>query len=504
MRIRPATILIAGLLLLPACSEQGPDVEKVKLDVTAELAAMAGPDGQKYLGYDGVEAAADGDKTKVTVKGLKFLVAGAEAMTIGDVEFHALAKGDDQYEITDLKIPAKMTFKGPQGEVVAEVAAQTWSGLWSTKYHSFLSGDGKYTGIKLSGPGMEGAAAEVAEIAMKMTSEDRGNGVFDQTGTGTLKSLKIAGPEGSGAFASGEFKSEVKGARLADMQSFGRDWQAFVMGMSEGKPADATLLGRLKGYASMLAGMSMQGDLRGASFKDAAGAEMFSAEHVTFNGAGSGFDQPKAGVTFDIGFLGVKVPAADDNPMVAAYKQFIPSLVRFGYALDDIPPKELWSAWLDMMASGAFAPGNEAAAEAAAQGFGMQLLQLAVQAGSAFRITNFEIESPAARLKMDGKVKSDTASPMGASGTANIEVAGLDAIADAVKQSLPPEEAAGASGAFDVVRGFSNRETTADNGVVDRYAIVLTPAGEMTINNKPFDLFGMMMGMPGGTAAPTQ
>jgi hypothetical protein len=26
----------------------------------------------------------------------------------------------------------------------------------------------------------------------------------------------------------------------------------------------------------------------------------------------------------------------------------------------------------------------------------------------------------------------------------------------------------------------------------------------MTINDKPFDLFGMMMGMPGGTAAPTQ
>ena len=92
--------------------------------------------------------------------------------------------------------------------------------------------------------------------------------------------------------------------------------------------------------------------------------------------------------------------------------------------------------------------------------------------------------------------KADATSPMGASGTANIEVGGLDAIADAAKQSMPPEDAAGASGAFDMVRGFSNRETTADNKVVDRYAIALGPDGKMTINGKPFDMFGAMMGQP--------
>jgi hypothetical protein len=69
---------------------------------------------------------------------------------------------------------------------------------------------------------------------------------------------------------------------------------------------------------------------------------------------------------------------------------------------------------------------------------------------------------------------------------------------------MPPEEAAGVGGAFDLVRGFSNRETTADNKVVDRYAVVLAPTGEMTINNKPFDLFGTMMGVPTDPGAPPQ
>jgi hypothetical protein len=194
--------------------------------------------------------------------------------------------------------------------------------------------------------------------------------------------------------------------------------------------------------------------------------------------------------------LGLKVPAADLDPEVAKNKQFIPTMVKFGYALDDLPTKELWSAFLDLMATGAMQPGNEGASEQAAQGFAMQAVQLANQAGSAFRLTNLELEAPAARLKMDGKVTGDATSPMGVAGSANVEVSGLDAMADAAKQSMPPEDAAGASGMFDMVRGFSNRETTSDNKVIDRYAIVLAPDGKMTVNNKPFDLFGAMMGQP--------
>jgi hypothetical protein len=331
---------------------------------------------------------------------------------------------------------------------------------------------------------------------MKTTSDDKGNGVFDQTSTGTLKTLAITGPEGSGVFDSGEFKSEVKGAKLADLRALGEDWQALVMSAGEGKPADPALVTRLKGYLGVIAALSTHVDLAGMKVKDATSGDLFSADHLIMDGGGTTLDQPKAGLNFNMSLVGLKVPAADLNPEVAKNKQFIPTLVKFGYALDDLPAKELWSAWLDLFASGAMQPGNEAASQQAMQGVGMQMVQLASQAGSAFRLTTLELEAPAARLKMDGNIKADAASPMGATGSANIEVGGLDAIADAAKQSMPPEDAAGASGAFDMVRGFSNRETTADNKVVDHYAIALGQDGKMTINNKPFDLFGAMMGQP--------
>ncbi len=496
MRLLYASLLIAGLAVLPACSEKGVDVDKVKKDFIAEMDVLGGGAGQKYLAYDGVDAVADGDKAKVTIKGVKFLIPGAEPLAIGDIEMHAVPKGEDQYEITDGKIPSKFTFKGPQGDINIDIGSQSWAGLLSTKYHTLLGADAKYGGVKVSGPALEGGAVDLTEITYKAASEDKGNGVFDQTMTGTLKTLSITGPEGSGVFNSGEFKSEMKGAKLADLRAFGTDWQALILAAGEGKPIDAALVTRLKGYVGIVASMVTHADLAGMTVKDATGAEMFSAEHLVLDGGGTAWDQPKAGLSFGLSLLGLKVPAADLDPMVAQHKQFIPSMVKFGYAFDDLPAKELWGAWLDLMASGAMQPGNEAGAEMAMQGFGMQMMQLANQTGSAFRLTNLELEAPAARLKVDGTIKADATSPMGASGSANVEIAGLDAIADAAKQAMPPEDAAGASGAFDMVRGFSNRETTADNKAIDRYAIVLGPDGKMTINNKPFDLFNAMMGQP--------
>jgi len=494
MRLLYASLLIVGLAVLPACSEKGVDVDKVKKDFIAEMDAVSGTEGHKFLGYDSVDAVADGDKAKVTIKGVKFLVPGADPMVIGDVEMHAVPKGADQYDITDGKIPGKLTFKGPQGELVVDIGSQSWAGLLSTKYHTFLSADAKYGGIKVSGPALEGAVVELAEVTMKSASDDKGNGVFDQTTTGTLKTLAVTGPEGSGVFDGGDFKSEVKGAKLEDLRAFGADWQALMMGVGEGKPADRALVDRLKGYIGAVAALSTHADLAGMKVKDATGAEKVSAEHLVIDAAGTAWDQPKAGLSFDLSLVGLTVAAADLDPELAKNKQFIPTLIKFGYAFDDLPTKELWSAVLDLIASGAMQPGNEAAAQQAAQGFGMQVVQLASQAGSAFRLTNLELEAPGARLKMEGKIKSDATSPMGASGTANVEVGGLDSIADAAKQSMAPEDAAGASGMFDMVRGFSNRETTADNKVVDRYAITLAPDGKMTINGKPFDMFGAMMG----------
>jgi hypothetical protein len=115
MRLLYASLLIAGLAILPACSKQGVDVDKVKKDFTAEMDAISGAEGHKYLGYDGVDTVADGDKAKVTIKGVKFLVPGGDPLVIGDIEMHAVPKGDDQYDITDGKVPSKITFKGPQG-----------------------------------------------------------------------------------------------------------------------------------------------------------------------------------------------------------------------------------------------------------------------------------------------------------------------------------------------------------------------------------------------------
>src|SRR4030095_4279201 len=132
-------------------------------------------------------------------------------------------------------------------------------------------------------------------------------------------------------------------------------------GVGGGRRAERALVGRLKGYVGAIAALSSHADLAGMKVKDATGAEMFSAEHVVIDGGGTGGAQPKGGCSCDLSLLGLKVPAADLNPEAAQNKQFIPTMVKFGYALDDLPTKELWSAFLDLMATGAMQPGNEGA-----------------------------------------------------------------------------------------------------------------------------------------------
>src|SRR4030095_9006924 len=60
MRLLYASLFIVALAVLPSCSKQGVDVDKVKKDFTAEMDALGGPEGHKYLAYDGVDVVAEG------------------------------------------------------------------------------------------------------------------------------------------------------------------------------------------------------------------------------------------------------------------------------------------------------------------------------------------------------------------------------------------------------------------------------------------------------------
>jgi hypothetical protein len=207
-------------------------------------------------------------------------------------------------------------------------------------------------------------------------------------------------------------------------------------------------------------------------------------------------DQPKGKVTFGFQSLGLQVPAAAADPMMASLAQFIPSKFNMGFALEDVPPAAIWGAMIDLFASMDLSQQDPAQANAAAQAFGFQLMQMLQSAGSTFRLTGWEIETPAAQLKLDGAVKPSSNSIFGATANINTEITGLDAVIQGVVDTVGEAGAAEILAMVQVLRGYSIQEAAADGRTKDSFAIDVVETGEITINGKPFDMMGAMMGSP--------
>lgn len=492
MRVTRAILAVGVIAALAGCSDkQKVDVEKIKQEITAELAEMAGVDKNRYFAHDGVEVTPDVDGFDVKVANVRLLPDQPQSMILGAVDFHLVPKGEDQYDISELKLPSSVAFTEPSGgQGKLEIGDQQFKGLWSKSLNAFLNMDGTYKAIKISDP--SGGEATIEEVTASGVSTDKGNGLWDQTAKAVAKNLRIKGTDGTMIMAGIDVTSESHGVKLAELQKLREKFNQLASDATSGKPTDPAILQELRNYGNWLVDSKGSMDLSGLSFTDPAGAPVFTLEHFIVEGAATGMDQPTCDASFGFQTLGLKVPAAETIPMMASFGQFIPSRFNMGLAFDDVPPATIWGAMVDMFGTLDFTQQNPGQADVAAQVFGFQLLQVLQSAGSTFRMTGWEIETPATQLKLDGAVKPDAGSPFGAVANINTEITGFDAIIAVL----------GEAGAADVlpmialVRGFSNQEAAADGKMIDRYAIELLQTGEVTINGKPFDIMGAMMGTP--------
>ncbi|MGH6932213.1 MAG: hypothetical protein ACREEE_07240 [Dongiaceae bacterium] len=496
MRLARAFLAIAFIAAIGGCSDKNKaDVEKIKQDITTELAELAGPEKGRFFTHDGVEVVPDGEGFDVKVAGVRLIPDEQQSLALGTVEFHLVAKGEDQYDISELKLPSSLTFKEPSGgEAKLEYGEQQFKGLWSKSLNTFLSMDATYKAIKLVDS--TGSEAMIDEMTASRVSTDKGGGLWDQTTKGVAKNLRIKDVQGTMTMANVDMANETHGMKLVELQMLQQKFSQLMFTSAAGQQPDPALLQELRAYQNWFADSNGRMDMSGMSFTDTAGATTFALDHFIVEAAATGMDQPKGNVRFGFLTLGLKIPASDSDPTMAGFRQFIPSKFNMGFALDDVPPGEIWGAMVDMFGSMDFSQQNPEQANAAAQAFGFQLLQMLQSAGSTFRMTGWEIETPASQFKLEGSVKPNGNSPFGAIANISTEISGLDAVIDGVVATLGEAGAAEIMAVVPILHQYSNRETAADGRIIDRYAIDLAETGEVTVNGKPLDIMGAMMGMP--------
>jgi hypothetical protein len=482
--------VLSLLVLVAGCGEskdRAAEAEKIKQDLTAGFDVMFGKDKLKIVGYEKLDVAPDGDSYKATLTAVTILPnAGPDAPKIGDVTFNIDPKDADKYQITNLMLPSgvDIALADGQGKAKLEFGSQQFSGVWSKSLAMFLDMDAAYKNVQVTGD--QGFKLLISDVAGKTSSTDKGNGLYDQTTSYSVKDIKVESPDGTFNISGISSSSQASGVNLAEVRKFTDQFNALMISSMENKPADQAVVDALKQMKAFFQDSSGKAEITGMSFKDTAGQEAFKMDKVTIDAGWFGFNQPKGKFDMAFRFDGISAPSAAAMPEAAMFGQFIPSKFGIGITLEDIPSADLWNAVVSVLS----APhGDPMAAETTVQAAGMQILQSAQQSGSTIKLNGWEYDSQSVKLKMGGSVKADTNAMMGATASLNLDLVGLDTIMGIAQMFSGGDPSATAP--LEMLKTFSNRTTDSSGQPLDSFAVELANSGDVTINGKPFDPFAM-------------
>ena len=489
MRWTRYAAVLSLVVLVAGCGDdkdRAAEAEKIKQNLTASLDTALGKGQAKIVGYEKLEVVPDGDSYKATLTKVKILPNEPKGPVVGDVTFNVLPKDEDKYEISNLMLPSDVTIALEEGQGTAkfQIGSQQFSGLWSNSLATFLDADAAYKNIQITGT--EGFKFLITEVTTKQSSTDKGNGIYDQTSSYSVKDIKIDSPDGAFSLAGITGSQQATGVNLAEVRKFSDHFNALLAASMEDKPADQATVDALKQLKAFFQDSSGKAEITGISFKDPTGQEAFKMDKVTIDAGWFGFNQPKGKFDMAFRFDGISAPSAAAMPEAAMFGQFIPSKFGIGITLEEMPSAELWNAFVTVLS----APQNDPAAmEMAMQSVGMQIIQAAQQSGSTIKLNAWEYDSQSVKLKMGGSVKADTNAMMGAIASLNLELVGLDTLMGMAQMFSGGDPSTTAP--LEMLKSFSNRTADSNGQPVDSFAVELVNSGEVTINGRPFDPFAM-------------
>jgi hypothetical protein len=343
-------------------------------------------------------------------------------------------------------------------------------------------------------------------LTVKSDSTESSPGKWNQEGTAVLENLVAdAGTDGKVEIASIAVTSQGRDVALAAWRSLMDRLEAMSASADAGgaEAAGASqeqmqqALTALRDAGSLLASYSAAVELNGVRFTDPSGAQAFSLSTAGVSFGLEGFDQEKSAVAFGYHHGGLALARPE---MTGADPQLVQSLtpqeLSLNITAENLPTRAVWTSFLET----ALSPDAQTPEQSQmAMGMFMASAQQAImESGAQIRVADTRVVMPAGKASLDGTVQADPATPFGATGTLNLEITGLDTLISTVSAATTdPQEAQEMQGFFELLRGFSNRETAADGATVDRYALQVTKEGNLLLNGKDFSGFlGAMQGQP--------
>jgi hypothetical protein len=494
---------LAALLALTAC-EKGPDREKIaaelKAGVEEQLNKAEGPAGQQVLSHTAVTVTPeDDDAYLVSIEGLKVQPSPEGYLEVGTLSYLARPKDENAYEVSNLKMPQTMPFKGPDGKDKGKltVTTKSFSGVYSKALSTFQQLDAELADIHATDDQGGDVGLDTAKFTVNVA--DKGGGVADATVKGTLAGL-TAKEDAGGVFSVAETQVDAKydSWKLAEYQAAALTYQELILkqaaileqgasGQSaSGQPAALTpeeqkaLADAIAAMAASIKGGDFRIALKGLKFTEA-GEEPFSMGGLTLATVIDGINQEKATLDFDIAHQDLVVKSPDVASPVS--QASLPKSGNLSIKVSDIPSQDMVKVLSDNLPG--MTSGDPAMAQANAMAMLVALQAVIQGSGAKIEIAPSQLLSQLVEIKADGAFNVQSQAAWGIVGGLNVAIRGIDDLLALAQQTPDDYDAQQAMGSIQMLQSYSAREQGADGKPVDKFKIEVNEAGQMTVNGKP-------------------
>jgi hypothetical protein len=410
-----AAITLATATL--ASCDSGPDrakqAEAIKADVEQQLWVIeqewaGGRLSHTALAVTPKEGTAE-PSFLVTVDGMKLQPEPGAELASGQVTYSVTPKDEKTFAVSDLKLPPEIPFTGPGGSTgKLAMKVEAWDGVWSREFKTFLSFGSEVSDVVATDT--SGGDIRIQSAKLIGDSSDKGDGVFDMTGSLVLAGTSIGDTEG-GKLTLGELKVDGKydSVKLKDYRAAATRIQALTaaqMAAAEsGAAAPALTPEQQKQFSEqmMIIAKSIKGGdwklgLSDLGFVEAGGAAQFTLKRLDLMGAMSGLDGDKAAVSFAIAHQGLAIAAPEANTPLA--RAVLPKEGKLAVKFTDVPSQALSKALADGL-PGVIGGGQAAEAGLMALGFSLQSMlgtsgmKIAIEpSGWSGEVTRLDAEAP--------------------------------------------------------------------------------------------------------------
>lgn len=406
--------------------------------------------------------------------------------TIGMIAINAMPGATPEQWKMSMALPTPITVKGPEGTLTIAIGGQNFAGIWHEQFNNFTKLNAQYKNIVIkdsaqsftstlpdftavydvreTSPGLWSGPLRFTAAGLDIALKDGGKARIGKTDIGiTLKdySFKAATDYREKAAALAESYNAGEGSDSSQhatglynlvLELIGTVWDGFTMTMAVGDvsmtrpPIPGSPAGEIKLASSGLTlGMN-------------------------------GFRQNK--VTLDLGLAYDKLSMI---PLPEGFDDTTPKSVNINLSLTNLPYKEMAELGRTSLAT---ATQNPQMAPMTGLQALMSLPQLMTQAGTTLNIRDTIFANDVYRAVVNGAIKTDLNAVKGGTGTATVEISGLDALVEALKkesqaQSLEGKNVAGILPALAVLQlaGQQSADKTKRT-----YNLELTKEGAITVN----------------------